>query len=292
MPQEGFEWVDYESPLRDLAEARKVFKARRLRPKSQPGRRRRKYVEPLREPSLFRRFADLYPVDEARVLEFANTFGDLGKDPLGETLAVWKRGVWSLRRAVKEWDAYREGVFDSSSDLFLWDDSGRDVPLSQAEDYILRPDEDDEDEAAPAAPPDLDRDEAALRGLKHEVNANLREEGVDPLLMGGPDDDRLRLHLVPRNLLAALWLQLAEAIDRERDYRRCELCGKWFDITSDDAGARKMFCSNACRSKAYRQRIERARKLRQGGATLKDIAAQLDSTVKTVRHWVSGTGRQ
>lgn len=56
-----------------------------------------------------------------------------------------------------------------------------------------------------------------------------------------------------RNLIGALWVQLALAIAGNRTYRSCPVCGKWWDAT--DARSHKTVCSDNCRAKrSYRQR--------------------------------------
>ena len=69
---------------------------------------------------------------------------------------------------------------------------------------------------------------------------------------------RLGLYVVPENLLGAMWLQLARAVNWQKKYERCEGpgCGKVIEISLDESGNRAdcQYCSGACRQKAYRQR--------------------------------------
>lgn len=56
-----------------------------------------------------------------------------------------------------------------------------------------------------------------------------------------------------RDLVGALWVQLALAVAGNRTYRSCPVCGKWWDAT--DARSHKTVCSDNCRAKrSYRQR--------------------------------------
>jgi hypothetical protein len=68
---------------------------------------------------------------------------------------------------------------------------------------------------------------------------------------------RLVLHRVPENLYAACWLQLARAVDGNRDYSKCGWCGNWFEISSPEGAKRSSkFCSGACKQRDYRKRRE------------------------------------
>jgi hypothetical protein len=62
----------------------------------------------------------------------------------------------------------------------------------------------------------------------------------------------LSLKISPKNLLGALWLQMAEAIDKNYKHRKCPGCGKW--LVASGKASTKMHCSDACRKRAERQR--------------------------------------
>jgi hypothetical protein len=95
----------------------------------------------------------------------------------------------------------------------------------------------------------------------------------------------LRMQLVPTSLIGALWLQLAAAIDGDRDYRRCEACKKWFEVSAENRIDAK-FCQQSCRFRAYRQRKQQARELADRGMPPQEIAALVDSDLKTVKGWL------
>lgn len=102
------------------------------------------------------------------------------------------------------------------------------------------------------------------------------------------DSERKRpsLRIVPTTLLEAMWVRFAEAIVLDKRFQPCQQCSKWFDISVETARKTKQYCSNACRSKAYRERQE-ARLLHRGGKTIEEIARELDSDVETVTKWVN-----
>jgi hypothetical protein len=84
--------------------------------------------------------------------------------------------------------------------------------------------------------------------------------------------DRPRKVVTPSSLLSAMWLQLVDAIDQNKDYRRCALkdCPRvWFEVSTDQHGVRAdaKYCSNACKQKAWRQAraVRKSRTSRQRG---------------------------
>jgi hypothetical protein len=98
------------------------------------------------------------------------------------------------------------------------------------------------------------------------INRRLREHVS---LVGVLHRDRTRLRAVPQNLLGALWLVLARAVDGNLRYRRCgyRKCQKWIEITGTFSGhtkARK-FCSENHR--VYEFNLLNPRSMRQGKAT-------------------------
>ena len=48
----------------------------------------------------------------------------------------------------------------------------------------------------------------------------------------------------------------AIALYKDVRHRRCESCNKWFFVRDSERGKKRKYCSDACRSKAYRQRKE------------------------------------
>ena len=72
------------------------------------------------------------------------------------------------------------------------------------------------------------------------------------------DDSHPALYIVPNNLLAAMWLQFAQAVSTQTDLRRCLHCPTWFTY-GPGTGRRKtaFYCSDRCRRAAHRAKEER-----------------------------------
>jgi hypothetical protein len=93
---------------------------------------------------------------------------------------------------------------------------------------------------------------------------------------------------VPADLLKALWLQFALGTSEGKEYRSCVVCGTWYELSPDTARTTRLFCSDGCKSKGYRQKQERARQLFSEKNTFRQIAKVLGSDAATVKRWITG----
>jgi hypothetical protein len=277
---------------------------------------------------LFRTFAQIPLDDRGAILAFANQFGDLGiHRPLdstapeepgrllgvwGETHEDWMQQIDEMRRALAVWDKLQNLDADGLSHFIRWQDAeyladGRTRTLAPGWVYDSHPDlppfRVDPRRSVPPGPGrtskfiepvgDLfkkgDVLMPALFLLQGWVNNHLKDH-VAPRLLYHLDQRKEVLRIVPHNLLGAMWLQLAEAIDGRKKYRTCKECGTWFEISakqSDHRTARRVFCSDHCKSRDYRLRKDRARELKSDGKSVKDIAKELDTNVETIKKWVA-----
>ena len=121
--------------------------------------------------------------------------------------------------------------------------------------------------------------------VRTSVNKLLDDRGITNRLLWDPTYRTQRLHVVPTSLAAALWLQFAKTIEGDKEHRQCEQCNRWFEVAAEKREDAK-FCQNACRSKAYRERQKTARKLRNEGVPVREIARRLESDTKTITRWI------
>jgi hypothetical protein len=236
---------------------------------------------PLRNaPALFRTFIDLEPTQEA-VLAFANEYGLLG-DPvasfvalpatgtsagglafdiaagvdryigIGEQLCGWERQIMEMRELVELWDA---ATSESAlmEQRIVWHPDR--VEYRNARTWALI--------AGSMTEPELfarfrrgERVRPALMYLQKRVNEKISEHTTARLLWD-PEGTLLRLHVVPRSLVAALWLQFARAIEGQRRYLTCVQCRRWMEISPDVRRSDARFCSGTCRTRAHRERRHR-----------------------------------
>jgi hypothetical protein len=82
--------------------------------------------------------------------------------------------------------------------------------------------------------------------------------GINACIQLRKDRGQTRLCICPGTLSAALWAQLALAIDGNQNVRTCAECSNWFPLEAGTGRSDKVYCSNACRMRAYRKRMGKA----------------------------------
>lgn len=262
---------------------------------------------------LFRNFAET-GMDDKDILAFADTHGLLGFDresadpdspPIPgsiESLSRWRSEIGAMRKALSMWDMVQEedsrGLSACLSPIVSWveaDISGgteKNLPEPGAACSDFAPD----DLRWFRTHPEVlewyragDLSVPALMWVQAITNKRL-EMRISPRILW--EDRRRRrwsLYFTPISLIGAIWLQFAQSVTQEKDYRRCRQCESWFEIDHYTARTNRYFCSNACRSKAYRERQGRARELHGRGLSISEIALDLGSDEATVSRWIEKT---
>jgi hypothetical protein len=258
------------------------------------------------------------------MLEWAdgNRRGALGR---GELLSAWQRQLQELRQAVNLWSAVREAESGDGASLarcvqwprknFVYYDSHPDLPIppAYAQLFGLRPAPRSARVAAAVSDDDTRRSIAVIASaqlnsewlklfrvgdclmpakyyLQKTVNEHLRNR-ISPQLLWNVRRSRpqgLALSFVPQSLIGLMWLQLAQAVNGNKQYRQCLACKTWMLISRETAGKRssRFTCSNACRMKVYYGRIIQARNLRRQGLSVRQIAGRLAADEQAVRRWI------
>ena len=106
-----------------------------------------------------------------------------------------------------------------------------------------------------------------------------------------PPRGPLAVRIEAPDMWTAMWLQFAIAIIEEKEYRRCKLCKKPFELghkrKDRQSRADKEFCNVTCRVKFHQQRQVKARKMRAKGAKLQAIVKAVGADLQTVKRWVA-----
>lgn len=238
VPDGGLRWI--ESRTRDSSE-----EGRWLVPRTPFATRLGRRYSIKEFPALFRNFADT-AVTEDGIEGFANQFGELGsfveveapddwegRDDVwfrGESLDKWRKHLSAMRQAIEIWDAIQNRDVLALEELLGAPQYGEQASIPDG-DPVLR----------------------ALSFVKNLVDQNLLLSSPRMTLV--PDESTLALQVIPTTLAGALWLQLAVSIDERREYRRCQMCQRWFEISPESKQRKsRLYCSNACRVRAYRER--------------------------------------
>lgn len=228
------------------------------------------------EPALFKKFADLDYANRDEILEFASTYGSLrrsdehqhqNKVVKGRSGAHYADGESHLTWAME----------------IVWMRSALNLSKDRSVDQELK------FRAAWSTPahrdaglkPPYEKDQARLAWL---INDHL--SGVQPHVEFGSME---RLSFVPSDLLSAMWMKFALALVGGKSYRECKSCGKRFEL-SPETGSRtnRQFCpdNDYCKTKDFRRRKQRALKLWALKTPMREIAAQADTRIETVRRWI------
>jgi len=224
-------------------------------------------------PTAFRTFATTV-TDLPSTLAFANSFGLLGRPredfqvidvedergyrpgSIAESVDQWIKAAAELRNALEIWQALRgspkHDKWRALLKPYLLD---RDIFLSPTDPLaavLMRRDED----RFVAAWEKRRYHRAARLLLGFIVSSQLLRLHVMPTLAVEPSQHSVSVLLLrPPTLLGALWLQFAQAVAQNKQYRACKGCGKFMELHWPE-GFRKhrTTCSDACRSKVYRER--------------------------------------
>jgi len=238
----------------------------------------RRYAPLSEEPALFRVFAEL-PSDlteegsDKKILAFANQYGHLGGGTEVELIdhrpgmffadalmgAVmwtgWADEIWGIKRAVALWDLIEDGGDDALATLIHLDPGGHVLYRSDGTEMRLTrdPRQDHLDEP-------LDLRYFAGIAMRQFVDTHMsgpgHEHTLHPVLTWNPESGRSEARYIPGSLISALWLQFIQAVDGRKRYAKCQAprCGRWFELDPGSNRADKLYCSSACKMRAYRAR--------------------------------------
>jgi len=206
----------------------------------------------------------------------------------GEALDMWIVEMKNMASSVELWDLLRRKEFDKLTEEFvehdgyiIWSPS---LEWEFSEEYILLEDLGDKlidflyedhsqtdcyrltsiDAPTVIAGPDhhperrevIDREGIGVVAefCLHDAISYSLARRASVVLKGGFGSSAGGVRLSPINLIGALWLQFALAVDGNVGYAHCQSCGSWFPIASGAGRTDKRYCSDACRMRAYRQR--------------------------------------
>jgi hypothetical protein len=309
----GYSWVQSMPALAASSQPASFLTDRR--PIGTAGFRVMEYQPLVAFPGLFRVFTDTAPNQDG-IKAFADRFGPLGPDvateiPLhdegdpkrtllgtGEAAGAWLGEILMMRFAVDLWEAARSGDVGRLERVISWTEDGNGIQLIADREPL--PDAPVPPERGWIAGTHLGDDvhgrfvrgdlvKPALHYVQSKINEKL-EGRASPRLLWDKNRERLVLYIVPDGLIGALWLQFARAVERDSKFRQCAECGIWFELARGTARADKLYCSTACRIKAYRKRQAEAVRLHGEGRPIDDIARELDSDPDTVRGWIGRKG--
>jgi hypothetical protein len=270
---------------------------------------------PLKEIELYRKFAELKSNDKDAIRAFAKQYGKLGvtvqavfpipesrqKHPsairvmdeesgkpvpigelgTGERFVAWTDAIDAMRRALQ---LHRLIVRGRTTDLKKLVQHRKGEWLYQSEDKRCS-------SLIQTRELDIPPDNALLAAricLQRWINDRLAENCA-PQLLWDVQLERQVFRIMPKVLLGALWLQFARVVVGDVSYRPCKACGRLLTISTEHGGFRadREFCGPACRQKDHRRKVRDAKELQQQGKSNREIAKHFDTSVDTIKGWLS-----
>lgn len=233
-----------------------------------------RHYAPFEEPGLFRTFAGLQ-ANKEDFLRFANQYGNLGRVTPDWPDEPPEPPEECTRREFRAWqrdELFRLRLHDT---LETWEQSHREMGQAVAVWDRLR-----EGSAG----------EEDWEWLEMEIDEKLNWGRVELLLVRDSQlPSGFRLEHAPQSLWGAMWIQLATAAAENKDFRECPGCYGWFEISPLRNRRSRKYCSEACRSQAYRDRIAQAVRMDEAGRSLQEIAEVLGAKASTVEGWLKKT---
>jgi hypothetical protein len=94
------------------------------------------------------------------------------------------------------------------------------------------------------------------------LTRRLLPQSLDPRTVGLPTsmlldeagNNGLRIAVRPQNLAGAVWAQFMLAAEGTGNFQTCDVCQTWIAIQADGSRSDRIYCSDACRMRAYRSR--------------------------------------
>jgi hypothetical protein len=265
---------------------------------------------------LFNEFASTEETKEA-VKAFADKWGQLGfekgngrtsfaddsvsgHDWSGELLSWWCGAIAKMRNATALWEAIEEARNGDDSGLsrfvrwtFVDGDARAGVSIPgrrrwwfgrELQNLKMRADSNEKTHGR------------WTRGdLISPANEFLRAELIKNLtgsLSIGLDWNEAHSDLVrsfrPNSLLALLWLQFADAITGDTEFRHCKRCGKLIRISPEHGShTNKQTCSDSCKVQVYQERVRTVIASFDQGKTPDEIAISSETELSMVRKWIA-----
>lgn len=226
---------------------------------------------------LFRHFAAVVP-DKEGILEFANRYGDLytqSKETFSKTgieydsgsLREWQSQIELMQRTVELWDAIDRNNQAKLRKYIKW---GKGDIKRLGESTVVYQHSENEEPIYIADTEEYEyrRSELNKPAMLHVVNTINEQLAPDPysgdhliqihpiLEWNGKSDQRPILSTSSSTLIGELWLQFARIVTSGYRHKICKECSEYF-LDVPKPGPPQRYCSNACRTRAFRRRKQK-----------------------------------
>ena len=99
--------------------------------------------------------------------------------------------------------------------------------------------------------------DAAYGFICEIVNVKLRD-CVTTNIISNSRNTGVQMAMYPKDLISALWLQLAHSLSRNLEFKQCAACSTFFEVKSKKRRFERKYCSDKCGKRVYaRKRREK-----------------------------------
>jgi hypothetical protein len=200
---------------------------------------------------------------------------------VGDSLDRWKQLIDRVGDLAYAWNALRSNDADQLAKAFpIRKRHGKDqLQLRGRDDTLVMAD------VLIGTPSKSKLRVNAERLLLDAINEHLQGKFNFGLTVGdGTRRSWFSIH--PKSLEAAVWLQFAQAVLGNKEFRECEACGTPFEVSLDAFRTNRTLCSSACKARAHRMRRAETLALAAEGKTAKQIAKKVGSKLETIQKWL------
>lgn len=169
----------------------------------------------------------------------------------GESLKFWQDEINYMHQTVQVWEWLLNHDMESLKKAISWNhDFQISYTLDTEKGFIDR--DFHSDIFARFKPGDVLLPAQYLIQLR--INKKLDEYATSPHLLMN-EENKLETYLMPKNLLAALWLQFHFAAAGIKRFKRCTVCGEWEDVTTKNRNwSKHPACAARERVNKYREK--------------------------------------
>lgn len=193
------------------------------------------------------------------IVEFANRFGFLGESQiidgqkvLGEYVEDWQNAAQGIFEITTLYDALRSDKKQVLSELIQWDGKKSVLYNPPGTDKLRIVSSTDYRPLSMLRWQQGDLVEPAKDVLSLLITEFMQQQRISAEMIWRQNSKPL-LRPVSTTLLGFIWLQLARVMEIGATYRHCKECEDWFLIWEGGRPASRKYCSNTCRSRAYRR---------------------------------------
>ena len=179
----------------------------------------------------------------------------------GQELSAWRSEITNMSCLIALWESLRSAQTETLRRAIHIDREGailydcNKLKLSSKNGISHRPIEvipDEIDLLQFGHLRNIDYQAAGWITLRKKLGENINCRGPN-IAWSGPN---LSLAFRAYGLISALWLQFFQAVQGDLRYEQCLNCGSFFQVGPSAGRKGKTYCSNACRTAAYRARKE------------------------------------